>query len=104
MFLRGHGSQVFNSGGYGNVAHVSGGLGQVQGDAIRNITGHIQNGAAVDNTGGVFIASGFSREGTVMRGGNPPAMLYFDASRVVPVAGENRPVNQAVRYLIRAAM
>ncbi len=28
--------------------------------------------------------------------------LNFDASRVVPTANENRLVNQAVRYLIRA--
>lgn len=29
-------------------------------------------------------------------------MTRLDTSRVVPTANENRPVNQAVRYLIRA--
>jgi hypothetical protein len=29
-------------------------------------------------------------------------ILSFDASRVVPTSTENRPVNTAVRYLIRA--
>ena len=37
-----------------------------------------------------------------------PDMLYtkhttmFDLSRVVPTGNENRPVNMAVRYLVRA--
>ena len=29
-------------------------------------------------------------------------VFYFNASRVVPVAVENRPVNKAVRYFIKA--
>ena len=28
--------------------------------------------------------------------------MGFDASRVVPVANENRPINKAVRYFIKA--
>ncbi len=38
LFLRGHGAQASNH--YGIVTHQSAGLGQLQGDAIRNITGH----------------------------------------------------------------
>lgn len=28
--------------------------------------------------------------------------FYMDASRMIPVANENRPINMAVRYLIRS--
>ena len=86
LFLRGHG---------GNSAA----LGIQQGDAIRNITGAFDNvnikygafraGNKVDNT---YIGT---YHGTTMS-------TWFDASRVVPTAEENRPVNMAVRYLIRA--
>jgi len=34
-------------------------------------------------------------------GGAAGHVLEFDSSRVVPTANENRPVNVAVRYLIR---
>ncbi|WP_051643861.1 phage tail protein [Bilophila wadsworthia] len=37
IFLRGHGSQVSTH--YGTVTHTSAGLGELQGDAIRNISG-----------------------------------------------------------------
>lgn len=33
---------------------------------------------------------------------NMPGKFSFDASRVVPTAEENRPVNKAVRYFIKA--
>jgi hypothetical protein len=39
LFLRGLGSRSFNSGGFGNIVHSSSPLGQIQGDAIRNIAG-----------------------------------------------------------------
>lgn len=96
-FLRGQG---------GNSAD----FGVVQGDAIRNITGKTafcsdENGS---NGVGPNLASGaFSTEGA------PPAnigdndgsraggiFLVLDASKVVPTANENRPVNYAVHYLI----
>jgi hypothetical protein len=108
LFLRGHGSQV--SYHYGAVSHQSWALRAIQGDAIRNITGY-------------FNALNFKDEdvygfyhGGALRNGGAPAMrsvdaptdhsqtgIHFDASYVVPVANENRPVNMAVRYLIRAA-
>ncbi len=89
LFLRGHG---------GNSAA----LGTAQNDAIRNIQGVIvglQDGGA----DGVFYVSrsfnpGF---GHYSGGWTNIAQSKFDASRVVPTAEENRPVNMAVRYLIR---
>jgi len=92
MFLRGIG---------GNSA----GLGQTQGDAIRNITARwetragdmpgMADGAAFTSYIGNWASAVTSRTSWEMN---------FDASRVVPTASENRPVNMAVRYLIRAAL
>ena len=104
MFLRGTG---------GNAAS----LGVQQGDAIRNITAYMglssyispdvhpqwkspslsATGAATNTS---TYPSMFFREQWL--GGTAIHNLFFDASRVVPTAYENRPVNKAVRYLIRA--
>lgn len=90
LFLRGVG---------GNSAA----LGIQQGDAIRNITGKLQIGIIdwMIDTAGFIVKSGTAgnRHGST---GSPGTILEFDASRVVPTANENRPVNMAVRYLIRA--
>ena len=101
LFLRGYGSQQYNSGGYGVVFHTSGALGQIQGDAIRNITGEIKGGTVEDysSTSGVFELT------TLYQGSDGHYSdhgLKLDASRIVPTAAENRPINRAVRYLIRA--
>ena len=102
MFLRGYGSQIFNSGGYGNITHASSSLGVIQGDAIRNMTGRVL-GSVEENQS---IATGvFEHDWTVTDGANNgkgSVGFNFDASRVVPTSVENRPVNIAVRYLIRA--
>ena len=89
LFLRGQGGK-------------SAALGVVQGDAIRNITGSFgQHGSA--SAGGVFFRTGGCAEdirssyGTWSSNG-----VGFDLSRMVPTADENRPENQAVRYLMRA--
>ena len=93
LFLRGHG---------GNSAA----LGVQQGDAIRNLTGSLYMiGLRGSTPNGSFSFaenwpmyqesdswSSSWREGT----------LNFNAAQQVPTAEENRPVNQAVRYLIRA--
>jgi microcystin-dependent protein len=89
MFLRGAG---------GNAAP----LGQRQGDAVRNIVGNVSSSWTGDITApptGVFSGSykNSSREGTNNNGWN----LNFDASKVVPTANENRPVNYAVSYYIK---
>jgi hypothetical protein len=108
LFLRGYGSQSHaqengSTVGVTSTTHVSGALGSVQGDTIRNITATFSfkagnparsfegasypiapGGQSHDNDGPSIEASG------------------FDASRVVPIANEIRPVNTAVRFLIRA--
>lgn len=93
LFLRGHG---------GN----SSALGIQQSDAIRNITGTLAN--VQESQQRSAYATGAFRLTTSMTQGHPYYTVNgsygcdFDASRVVPTANENRPVNQAVRYLIRA--
>ena len=93
LFLRGHG---------GNSAA----LGVQQSDAIRNITGTLAN--VQESQQRSAYATGAFRLTTSMTQGHPYYTVNgsygcdFDASRVVPTANENRPVNQAVRYLIRA--
>ena len=90
LFLRGHG---------GNSAA----LGVQQGDAIRNITGQFASrmSSAYPPTG-AFVHSGRYPDSDTGGSGRQNAWISFEASRVVPTAEENRPVNQAVRYLIRA--
>ena len=93
LFLRGHGGQ-------------SAALGIKQGDAIRNITGAFNEGwtAQPIEISGVFKPAfnagylGWNGAGWC----DMPRGFIFDASRVVPTAEENRPVNMSVRYLIRA--
>jgi hypothetical protein len=89
MFLRGTG---------GNAAP----LGQQQGDAIRNITGRFAKTKPARDFLGAFydandISNGDSNSGT----SSDTRAVYFDASRVVPVSNENRPVNYAVNYYIK---
>lgn len=79
-------------------------LGRLQGDAIRNITGTLppydagampggkEYGAFTQNRGG----------GPVVIGANDTRHYYtFDASKVVPTANENRPLNSSVIVLIK---
>ena len=93
LFLRGHG---------GNSAA----LGVQQSDAIRNIVGSsptMTGGGRYDQTSGAISAHVWYYQSANTLGG--PGMTYglnFDASRVVPTAEENRPVNTAVRFLVRA--
>ena len=97
VFLRGLG---------GNSAS----LGELQGDAIRNITGTM-GGSASDKAGlwdygtGVFYQFNLGKSSVEYSGryyNYVSQGMGFDASRVVPVANENRPVNKAVRYFIKA--
>ena len=86
--------------------HSSAGLGELQGDAIRNITGTFGSFApsyrADAFANGVFYMTG--AVGDVQDGSAPDYKntVGVDASRMTPVAQEIRPVNRAVRYLIRA--
>ena len=92
LFARGHGG-------------ASAGFNVVQGDAIRNITGqNIFEHMSYYTSSGAFvsIAGANSNYGSSQSGGNR-FVNTFDASRQVPVAGENRSINRAVRYLIKAS-
>lgn len=96
-FLRGDGT---------NSAGIEG---MIQGDAIRNISGHV--GAAVDaGLTGPGSHSGVFTQGTGAKtyglsgaaGGSNKYDVVFDASRVVPTADENRPVNVTGVWMIKA--
>lgn len=90
----------------GNAA----GMGIAQGDAIRNITGNVkQLYAEIDLTpnnneiGGAFTSD--INASTKYHGAEWTKDLYrggfiFDASRVVPTADENRPLNMAFNTII----
>ena len=109
VFLRGLGSVTSTH--YGTVQHQSNGLGELQGDAIRNIYGSFLVDDAV-GLGGYdmnFPPNGAFKTGKHMnydaRSNDGPAgyLLSFNASYVVPTANEDRPINRAVRYFIKAA-
>lgn len=105
LFLRGYGSQAHtqNNGsafGITSTTHSSGELGHVQGDSTRNATGRTGGaigggaGALITNSGVVYWVQGANHFGAYYS--------YIDFSRALPTANEIRPVNRAVRYLIRA--
>jgi hypothetical protein len=110
LFLRGYGSRSHsqNNGstvGVTATTHSSAGLGTVQGDAIRDITAKFHSDFDLTTHG--FAGAAYGDE--IYTGGadnyDPASRnldVYFSASRIVPTANENRPVNTAVRYLIRA--
>jgi hypothetical protein len=114
LFLRGYGSQSHaqengSTVGVTSTLHASGSLGDVQGDAARNITADFgsavtRSGSGVHErvpSGAVWYSSGRTKV-TLASGDQFYGIDSTDASRVVPTASENRPVNTAVRYLIRA--
>ena len=107
VFLRGLGSVTSTH--YGTVQHQSSGLGELQGDAIRNIYGDFStldaggieyptgvfqhaNDKSVSNCGRVSWSSTYN-----------DYLVSFNAYYVVPTANEDRPINRAVRYFIKAA-
>ena len=78
-------------------------LGTAQGDAIRNITGSIVTRSNCDEIvqaqgafGGKIIGGWYAQ---MTRGGG--LTIDFDASRTVPTANENRPLNMSVIVLIK---
>jgi hypothetical protein len=111
LFLRGFGSQShmqYNGSKIGitSTIYSSGALRIIQGDAVRNIFGDILTQTRVSHSSGVSDISPFTDGGNNDGGfhgvGEGPDILRFDASRVVPTSTEIRPINTAVRYLIRA--
>ena len=127
LFLRGYGSQAHtkNNGvniGVTETIHTSGALGTVQGDATRESggTGYISIASAQDlgnfallDGGGVFSKSinsmrTFPPSGQNMIGDLHNKYYGFESrvemnlNNAMPTSNEIRPVNMAVRYLIRA--
>ena len=106
LFLRGYGSQAYaqNNGttvGTTSTLYASGQLGQVQGDGYRRFTGTI--GPSIDAGSGGIVYGGGNAGYMVMGAAHfVTAYHYIDSARVLPTAPENRPVNTAVRYLVRA--
>ena len=102
VFLRGYGSQVSTH--YGTVTHTSDALGIMQGDAIRNVTGSFPMG--VDSWSGyegVFYQGNHANHLVGDDDGYKSYSTYINFSRGTPTANEIRPINIAVKYLIRAA-
>ena len=91
LFLRGVG---------GNSAA----LGVQQGDAMRQLTGTISSRYYLfEGVSGSFSRSGgYGRLYANNSGGDISSDIVFDNSKQTPTAEENRPVNMAVRYFIRA--
>ncbi len=88
-------------------------VGQVQEDAIRNITGKIDSGnRSAEQLFDTAVPEGAFGIDTARKnwtydagdGGNDrPSALTFDASRVVPTADENRPKALVLKLCIKAA-
>lgn len=84
-------------------------VGQTQGDAIRNITGHL---GPLDNElktklktmldGAFYLIEGDKYFGLNGEWNNNNPLIGFDASRVVPTAEENRPKSLVLKLCIKA--
>lgn len=98
---------------YGTVQHQSAALGTLQGDAIRNIYGRFivddkvglgGNGSLYPPSGAFKVVGNDAYYNAYAEWSSPDAcVLNFSASYVVPTANEDRPINRAVRYFIKAA-
>ena len=85
-------------------------LGALQGDAIRNITASTYTTSPPQAASFEWGHGAFSIFDVGAQSVKPSGAYYsyigrglnFDASRVVPTAEENRPINKAVRYFIKA--
>jgi microcystin-dependent protein len=76
-------------------------LGVTQGDAIRNIVGGNLNALQLGGTGSATGAF-YSTLGSAASATSQAHIIKgFDASRVVPTADENRPINMALNYIIK---
>jgi hypothetical protein len=80
----------------------------VQGDAGRNITGEIllsNDAGGIDVTATGAFGDTFTPPGSEDSGSHVwdrRTNIVLNTSLVTPTANENRPVNTAVRYLMRA--
>ena len=104
VFLRGYGSQY--SYHYGTILHSSQNLGQLQGDSLRPIYGQMVGLGQSLNGSSLSGAFYYQNAKNNMLGlGDTDGdnnTVYFDVSKVTPVDNEIRPVNKAVKYLIKA--
>jgi len=105
MFLRGNGAYKdaipvpHPSSSTISTVYRSAPLGQLQGDAIRNITGGFFAGGS-GSTGAIIDAGSISSlSGSSV--GEGRILVKFDSSLVVPVSNENIPVNYSVNYYIK---
>jgi len=120
MFLRGYGKEIPHTQENGTAIgvtttyHSSGEIGVTQGDSIRNLLGEIEatrsrysvgTGVFLNSKpgseasyGGVFACDDSINSSCTVRLG---AMNYFNASHITPTSNEVRPVNKAVRYIIK---
>ena len=81
-------------------------VGTYQGDAIRNITGAVHNNIQGHKGWGAQTEGAMTwidEHGDASWEDNSPGYsgISFDASLVVPVGGDNRPINAAVNYIIK---
>lgn len=80
-------------------------LGRLQGDAIRNITGKVEDNhltSVYRQQGALYAEVARSGYSYVQNNGPYNGMNYiFDASKVVPTANENRPTNSSMIVLIK---
>lgn len=84
----------------GTGGNTGNNVGSVQADAIRNITGGLNNVGAYPGASGAFTSS--ITGGTHHDGGTAVRISYnFNAANVVPTGGDNRPVNAYVNYIIK---
>lgn len=102
----------------GDGLNSTGIIGNLQGDAIRNIIGGAANnlneqawlgwGTGASTTSGAFVGTGSTgtfipNPGTYTTNGTQGNVLTFNASRAVPTANENRMLNFTVCWVIKLA-
>ena len=84
------------------VGDNSASVGTLQEDAIRNISGVFSSDITMNKLTGPFYQYGtFSGQSWDGWASGSKKNIGFNASRVVPTADENRPVNYAVQYFIK---
>ena len=82
------------------------GLGGLQDDAMRNISGaigvHVTGAASTNVAGNPFYFGGtYTNMFSGVSGNNQSTGWIFDASRQVPTGSDNRPKNVLVNYIIK---
>lgn len=84
------------------VGGNSNNIGIKQGDAIRNITGTISLGEIISSgaSGCITVTKTWKPRTWNNDGGGHDVTFKFDASKEVPTAEENRPINMAFNTLI----